>query len=142
LTSIRKFEEFVDVRLVEMMGVFDSRFVQQNTPCDFAIWAQYVAYDIVSDIVFGKRFGFVKAGEDVADLIKNFHMSLPAFGVLSRLAWLNSLLLAIPGIKWLLKPGPKGKTGIGALMRFRDRLVERRYQETATTKKRSDLLHQ
>ncbi|RPA87783.1 cytochrome P450 [Ascobolus immersus RN42] len=140
MNSIRKMEHFIDTRLVEMLGVFDERFVQQKQLCDFGAWSSYVAYDIVSDIVFGKRFGFLKAGADVGDLIKNFQVALPAVGVLNRMRWINDLIMAIPGFGTLMKPSPSAKTGIGALMRFRDRLVERRYADIAT-KKRPDLLH-
>lgn len=100
-----------------------------------------MAYDIISEIGFGAPFGFVEKGEDVGGLIQGFHDGLPAFGVLARLhpftSWVKTTFL-----KKYLVATPEDDSGIGLLMRFRDRLIAQRIEDIKTGKKidRTDLL--
>lgn len=101
-----------------------------------------MAYDIISEIGFGAPFGFIEKGEDVAGLIKGFHDGLPAFGLLARLYpftyWVKSTWV---GEKYLVAK-PEDDSGIGILMRFRDRLIAERLEANADGKSqgRIDLL--
>jgi cytochrome P450 len=84
-----------------------------------------MAYDIISEIGFGAPFGFVEQGQDVGGLIQGFHDGLPAFGLLARLhpftTWMKTTFL-----KKYLVATPTDDSGIGVLMRFRDRLIGER----------------
>src|ERR1700761_8974157 len=101
-----------------------------------------MAYDIISEIGFGAPFGFIEKGEDVAGLIQGFHDGLPAFGILARLYpftnWVKSTWV---GEKYLVA-SPEQDSGIGTLMRFRDKLIQQRQKdiEAGTTGGRVDLL--
>lgn len=100
-----------------------------------------MAYDIISEVGFGAPFGFIETGSDVGDLIKGFHDGLPAFGLMCRLhpltSWIKSTFLN----KYLVA-SPEQASGIGSLMRFRDKLLEQRMKdiETGTTGGQIDLL--
>lgn len=102
---------------------------------------RYLVYDIISEIGFGAPFGFIEQGKDVGGLIQGFHDGLPAFGLLARLYpftdWMKSTFL-----KKYLVAKPADDTGIGVLMRFRDRLISERLQDIEDKKKinRVDLL--
>lgn len=101
-----------------------------------------MAYDIISEVGFGAPFGFVESGSDVGGLIQGFHDGLPAFGLMARLhpftTWIKTTWV---GEKYLVAK-PEDQTGIGTLMRFRDRLIEERLADIAagTTGGRIDLL--
>lgn len=100
-----------------------------------------MAYDIISEIGFGAPFGFIETGEDVGGLIKGFHDGLPAFGLMCRLhpftSWIKSTFLN----KYLVA-SPEQESGIGSLMRFRDKLLNQRVEDMkkGTTGGRIDLL--
>lgn len=100
-----------------------------------------MAYDIISEIGFGAPFGFIETGTDVGGLIKGFHDGLPAFGLMCRLhpftSWIKSTFMN----KYLVA-SPEQESGIGSLMRFRDKLLEQRQKdiEKGTTGGRIDLL--
>lgn len=102
---------------------------------------RYLVYDIISEIGFGAPFGFIEQGKDVGGLIQGFHDGLPAFGLLARLYpftdWMKSTFL-----KKYLVATPADDTGIGVLMRFRDRLIAERLQDIEEKKKinRVDLM--
>ena len=101
-----------------------------------------MAFDIISEIGFGEPIGFVETGSDVGGLIKNLHEALPAFGILSRLhpftSWVKRTWV---GEKYLVAR-PEQDSGIGMVMRFRDKLVKQRVEDLRAGKAydRVDLL--
>jgi hypothetical protein len=116
-------------------------FAASNKPFDFAPWAVFMAYDIISEVGFGAPFGFVKEGKDVEGLIQGFHDGLTPFGIMARLYpftnWVKSTFLG----KYMVA-SPEQDSGIGTLMRFRDRLIAQRFKdiENGSTGGRIDLL--
>lgn len=100
-----------------------------------------MAYDVISEVGFGRAFGFVEQGQDVGGLIQGFHDGLPAFGLLARLhpftSWIKTTFL-----KKYLVATPTDDSGIGVLMRFRDKLISERIQhiEEGKNLNRVDLL--
>lgn len=101
-----------------------------------------MTYDVISDIGFGGPFGFVEKGEDVGGLIQGFRDSLPFFGIMGTLypftSWIKSTWI---GTKYLVAK-PENPSGVGNLMRFRDRLLSERISENENGKDRErvDLL--
>ncbi|KAJ5671895.1 hypothetical protein N7507_001022 [Penicillium longicatenatum] len=140
-TSIKRMEPLIDARIQEWSSKLDDTFVKTGDSFDFAWWAVYMAYDIISEIGFGAPFGFIEKGEDIGGLIQGFHDGLPAFGLLARLhpftSWLKTTFL-----KKYLVATPTDDSGIGVLMRFRDKLISQRIEDNKSEKqaKRVDLL--
>lgn len=87
-----------------------------------------MAYDIVSEIGFGAPFGFIDSGSDVGGLIQGFHDGLPAFGLMAR-CWPATNFIKKTPLGKLFVARPEQDTGIGALMRFRDKLIEQRQKD-------------
>jgi hypothetical protein len=101
---------------------------------------RYMAYDIVSEIGFGAPFGFVESESDVGGLIQGFHDGLPAFGLMARLWPATEMIKKTPLGKFFVAR-PEHPTGIGALMRFRDKLIVARQRDLREGKiERVDLL--
>ncbi|KAJ6120868.1 hypothetical protein N7523_005148 [Penicillium sp. IBT 18751x] len=140
-TNIKKMEPLIDARIREWSSKLDQTFVKTGEPFDFAWWAVYMAYDIISEIGFGRPFGFIEKGEDIGGLIQGFHDGLPAFGLLARLhpftSWMKTTFM-----KKYLVATPQDDSGIGVLMRFRDRLIEERLKDIQSGSKivQTDLL--
>ncbi|OJJ58310.1 hypothetical protein ASPSYDRAFT_32364 [Aspergillus sydowii CBS 593.65] len=140
-SSVKRMEPLIDVRIKHWISKLDEKYVRTGEGFDFSWWAVYMAYDIISEVGFGAPFGFVEKGEDVGGLIQGFHDGLPAFGLLARLhpftSWIKTTFL-----KKYLVAKPEDDSGIGVLMRFRDRLIEQRIQDLKSTKdfSRIDLL--
>lgn len=99
-----------------------------------------MAYDIISDIGFGGPFGFIKSGSDVGGLIQGFHDGLTPFGLMARLWPFTNFIKKTPLGKYLVAK-PEDNSGIGMLMRFRDKLIAQRLKDIAEGKVvRVDLL--
>lgn len=140
-SNVRKMEPLMDEQIQHWMTKIQHKFASRGEPFNFSAWAVYLAYDIVSSVGFGAPFGFIEQEKDVGGLIQGFHDGMVPFGVMSRLypftEWAKSSFL-----QNYFVASPEKKNGIGALMRFRDSLIERRYKdiEAGTTDGRMDLL--
>jgi cytochrome P450 len=89
-----------------------------------------MAYDIISEIGFGAPFGFVKSGSDIGGLIQGFHDGLLPFGLMARL-WPFTDFIKRTFLGKYLVAKPSDNSGIGTLMRFRDKLLDERQKELA-----------
>ena len=100
-----------------------------------------MTFDTVSEIAFGASIGFTDKGADVDGLIKGFHQALPLAGALPRVYPLIELINKTPLRKYL-QPNPEDNSGLGLLMRVRDKLLADRLEaiKSGTTAGRIDLL--
>ncbi|KAF2816326.1 flavonoid 3',5'-hydroxylase [Mytilinidion resinicola] len=140
-SNIKKMEPLVDMRIADWISKLTKLFAKSPKKFDFAPWAVYMAYDIISEIGFGAPFGFVESGSDVGGLIQGFHDGLVPFGIMARLYpftnWVKSTWV---GEKYLVAK-PEHDSGIGTLMRFRDKLILQRQEDIEAGKVgRIDLL--
>lgn len=139
-SNIKKMEPLVDRRIEEWLSKLSSLFADTGKKFDFAPWAVYMAYDIISEIGFGAPFGFVESGTDVAGLIQGFHDGLLPFGLMARL-WPFTNFIKKTALGKYLVAKPEDNSGIGMLMRFRDKLLARRLRDIEEGKvERVDLL--
>ncbi|THW27004.1 flavonoid 3',5'-hydroxylase [Aureobasidium pullulans] len=135
-------EPLVDLRINDWINKLSTSFAETGKKFDFAPWAVYMAYDVISEVGFGAPFGFIESGSDVAGLIQGFHEGLVPFGLMARLYpftnWVKSTSF---GDKHLVAR-PEQESGIGTLMRFRDKLIEQRRKdiEAGNSNGRIDLL--
>ncbi|KAI1846099.1 hypothetical protein JX266_007908 [Neoarthrinium moseri] len=140
-SNIKKMEPLIDSNIGKWIEKLDTLFAKSGEKFDFSPWAVYMAYDVISEVGFGAPFGFVEQGKDVENLIQGFHDGLVPFGLMARLYpftnWVKSTFLG----KYLVAT-PEQESGIGILMRFRDKLIKQRFEdiEAGKTTGRIDLL--
>ncbi|RDW73285.1 hypothetical protein BP6252_07192 [Coleophoma cylindrospora] len=127
-SKISKTEPLVDIQIAAWIKKLDDQFAQTGQPFNFASWAIYVAYDIISEVGFGKALGFIEKGEDVGGLIAAFHAGMPIAGLMARLYPLTEWVKSTWVGKYLVA-SPEQDFGIGILMQWRDKLVDGRKQE-------------
>lgn len=84
-SNIKKMEPLIDNRIEAWIDKLQEKFATTNDKFDFAPWAVYMAYDVISEVGFGAPFGFVEQGKDVEGLIQGFHDGLVPFGIMARL---------------------------------------------------------
>lgn len=139
-SNVKKMEPLVDQRIAGWLAKLSALFADTGKEFDFAPWAVYMAYDIISEIGFGAPFGFVESGSDVGGLIQGFHDGLLPFGLMARLWPLTNFIKKTPLGKYLVAK-PSDNSGIGHLMRFRDKLIQQRLANLEEGKiERVDLL--
>lgn len=80
---------------------------------------------VISEIAFGKPFGFVESGTDVYTLIKSFHTGIHIIGIIGRWDGLKKAIRHPFVVKWLM-PGLDKANGMGRLVQVRYHGVSRR----------------
>ncbi|KAK5382251.1 hypothetical protein LTR20_006117 [Exophiala xenobiotica] len=69
MTAVTEMEDFIS----DCVTMFETRlgeFADKKEPIDMAHWLQCYAFDVIGEITFARRFGFLDKGEDVGDIMK------------------------------------------------------------------------
>jgi cytochrome P450 len=86
MSSLVQFEPLVDSTIKEFLTQLRSRNTAQNginAIFDFGEWLQYFAFDVICELTYSKRMGFVERGEDVENIISDLQWVLDYAAVVS-----------------------------------------------------------
>ena len=72
-----------------------------SQPADFSIWFTFLFFDIVGEVTFSKRFGFLDEARDVGNAIKNQYFLTAYLAIMGYFPWAHNWLLANPLIEYL-----------------------------------------
>jgi cytochrome P450 len=98
LSSILELEAAVD----SCTEVFISKlrsFAYQKTPVDLGMWLQYYAFDVVGEITFAQKLGFLEKGRDIDGMMEAIQGILVYASVCGQVPEMHSLLLGNPLIQ-------------------------------------------
>lgn len=79
MSTLVGFEPFVDSTTLEFLRQIRQRFADkadQSGVCDFGAWLQFYAFDVIGELTYSKRLGFVENGVDVESIIRNLEWLL------------------------------------------------------------------
>ncbi len=69
MSTLVNFEPYVDTTMRVFCDQLEARFVKNSgdmsSPCDFGQWLQMFAFDVIGEMTFSRRLGFLETGEDV-----------------------------------------------------------------------------
>ncbi|TAQ91397.1 hypothetical protein B7494_g353 [Chlorociboria aeruginascens] len=129
-------EETVDRQIQKFIDLIERKYISTSKdycPMDLGFKAQYFTLDIISDLAFGKSFGYMENDDDVFDYIKIVEKSLPTMMVLANVPVLTQLVQT----KMLrsLLPKESDRIGFGAFIRVAKKLVAERFKPGAEPQK-------
>lgn len=120
MSSLLSYESYVD----ECTDIFLDKFTHfagTGQTIDLAHWFQCYAFDVMGEITYSERFGFLDAGEDIQGTIRALDKSMvysTLVGIYPRLhPFLYALMEKVPG---------SGAAGRTFLMRFVQKKVDER----------------
>ena len=90
MSTLVTFEPLVDSTSTEFLKQLKLRFVDRPGDagiCDFGAWLQYYAFDVIGELTFSKRLGFVERGVDVDNIIRDLESFLNYASWVSRAAF-------------------------------------------------------
>ena len=67
-----QFEPFVDSTTRVLLAEIRNRWADKlgtEGVCDLATWLQYYAFDVIGELTFSERMGFLEKGHDVGGII-------------------------------------------------------------------------
>ena len=69
MSSLVQYEPSVDITTAKFLDQTEALFASENKVCDFAEWLQYYAFDVIGEITYSKRHGFIDSGKDVDGMV-------------------------------------------------------------------------
>lgn len=69
MSAVVQYESLVDDTTKIFLEQTEALFASKNAVCDFALWLQFYAFDIIGSITYGKRHGFIDRNEDVDGMV-------------------------------------------------------------------------
>ena len=89
LSSILQSEAEIDSCAILLKQQLD-RLATQGQPVDLGQWLHYYAFDVMGEVTFAKKFGFLEHGKDVDGIIQIIGGMLPYFAICGKLERLTS----------------------------------------------------
>ncbi|KAF2731316.1 putative P450 monooxygenase [Polyplosphaeria fusca] len=94
MSSVVSYEKYVD----DCTEIFESRLreiAHQGQAVDMGHWIQCWAFDVIGDITYGKRFGFLDKGEDVAYTMRGIYRRAIYSTLVGVYAWAHPYVYPI-----------------------------------------------
>ncbi|KAI1064255.1 hypothetical protein LB506_008055 [Fusarium annulatum] len=145
MSTLVTFEPFVDSTSAEFIRQLKLRFSDRTGGagiCDFGAWLQFYAFDVIGELTFSKRLGFVEKGVDIDNIIRDLESFLNYVSWIGQIPFLDNLFIKNPIKIWLVKYGFLNSSAPVAEF-ARKHLVERQHEEASDTPKapRRDFLN-
>ncbi|KAK7427324.1 hypothetical protein QQZ08_006093 [Neonectria magnoliae] len=69
MSALVQYEPFVDNTTKLFLDQTEKLFVGKPEGCDFTTWLQFYAFDVIGEITYSKRHGFLEKNEDVEGIV-------------------------------------------------------------------------
>jgi len=69
MSNLVEFEPYVDRTICFFLKRLDQIQAQADGPCDLGTWLQWFAFDVMGEVTFSRRLGFLDRAEDVEGII-------------------------------------------------------------------------
>lgn len=113
MSSVAKYEGIIDKHIAVFIEQMRKKS-REGKIFDLSPWMQWLAFDIVMDVVFSNPLGMVEQGRDVDGLIASLHELLHAASVMAMLPVLSKMMHR-PLAQKYLAPKPTDKRGPGKI---------------------------
>jgi hypothetical protein len=88
MSSLVQFEPLVDSAIHEFVSQLRNRFADKSghdSILDLGEWLQYFAFDVICELTYSKRMGFIEHGRDVENIISDLQWVLDYAAVVSMI---------------------------------------------------------
>ena len=69
MSSLVQYEPLVDGTTKKFLDQTELFFASKNAVCDFTKWLQFYSADVIGEITYSKRLGFIDKGEDIDGIV-------------------------------------------------------------------------
>jgi hypothetical protein len=89
MSTLVSFEPYVDTTMAVFCEQLQARFVDTQKPCDLGIWLQMFAFDVIGELTFSKRLGFLESGTDVNNVMLSIWEMFQETSLVTQMPWLD-----------------------------------------------------
>ena len=69
MSALVQYEPFVDNTTKLFLDQTENLFVRKPDICNFTEWLQFYAFDVIGEITYSRRHGFIERNEDVEGIV-------------------------------------------------------------------------
>ncbi|CAK7205847.1 hypothetical protein SEUCBS139899_008626 [Sporothrix eucalyptigena] len=101
MSQLVQYEPFVDNTTKLFLKQTEKLFVDNPEGCDFTRWLQFYAFDVIGEITYTKRHGFIEKNEDIDGIVSylswlfNYVAPIGQIPILDRLFLKNPIYLKL-----------------------------------------------
>lgn len=143
LSTLVEYEELVDRTIQVFLTTLQERYCppdptsptststrQSQPPLDLCQYLQFFAFDVIGELTFSRRLGFIESGTDVDGIMAAIGANFEYFSVLGQMPWLDEAILGKNPIyvKYFRNPVSS------PILRFAQRLLGQRLAEVDNEK--------
>ncbi|EGE04287.1 benzoate 4-monooxygenase cytochrome P450 [Trichophyton equinum CBS 127.97] len=111
MSHLVSFEPYVDTAMRVFCEQLESRFAKAESgsgsgktiPCDFGQWLQMFAFDVMGELTFSHRFGFMEKGEDIDGVMAELWSTLQKTALVTQMPWLGDVWTNNPILRFFRK---------------------------------------
>lgn len=124
MSTLIQYEPFVDSTTELFLAQTEKLYAKTGNPCNFSRWLQFYAFDVIGEMTYSKRHGFVEENKDIdgiVDYISNLFNYVAPVGqipILDRFFLKNPLYLLASTWGWVDATFPVARFA-------KDRMAER-----------------
>lgn len=99
MSSLVSYEPLVTSTLTYWLDRTQELYATTGQSCDFSQWLQFFAFDVIGELTWSKRLGFVEGNGDVDNIVKflgqflDYVAPVGQMPILDTLLWKNPILL-------------------------------------------------
>ncbi|MCJ1466156.1 hypothetical protein MMC07_004775 [Pseudocyphellaria aurata] len=96
MTSLRDLEPYINSCIELLLKRISEVTESGRKPLNTSVWLQYFAYDVLGEVNFSQKLGFLETGTDVASSVAAIDGLLQYLSIVGQMPWLHNFLLGNP----------------------------------------------
>ncbi|KAF2149936.1 cytochrome P450 oxidoreductase [Myriangium duriaei CBS 260.36] len=89
MSSLVSYEPLVDSTTAVYIQKTKQFYVDNPTSCNFSTWLQYFAFDVIGELTWSKRLGYIERNEDVDGVVGFIGNFLSYASVIGQMPWID-----------------------------------------------------
>ncbi|KAK1991880.1 cytochrome P450 [Colletotrichum falcatum] len=130
----------IDAQIANLVDLVRRKYLSAGDvlrPMDLGKVAQFFTLDTITNLAYGKEFGYLATDSDVHDYISTTEAAIPFLQLCSEVPYLQKIAFSKP-VLGIMGPKPTDKVGLGKLMGVAKEVVAKRFGPDA--KEERDML--
>ncbi|KAI1460043.1 pisatin demethylase [Annulohypoxylon moriforme] len=124
MSAQMQYEPLFDSTNEVFLDQTDERFASTGEVCNFYRWLQFYTFDVIGDMVYSKRHGFLESNTDVDNIVRDNARLFDYAALIGQIPILDKLWKKNPIRLWAAKHGV-GEATFGVARFAKARLAER-----------------
>ena len=96
LSTMVDYEGLVDSTIALFLSRLDEKYAETGKVLNLGLWLQFFAFDVIGELTFSKRLGFLASGSDVENIMHSIGVNFDRISVLGQMPWLDMCLWKNP----------------------------------------------